>query len=385
MATGADYQDALGPEDVPYTTGDIMASISNGKSEEMPAKQRKLVIQAGNTFAGSTGDEAWLLISGHFNGPGAPAEDQIRKSLTNVFEYPGLDAPERTINVLLDSLGGSLDSAFKIARFLSRYAKEVNIYVPRRAKSASTLIALGASHVYLSPFGELGPLDTQIPDPRNPTTTVSALDCYQSVDYVRQFGFSTTTEGLRELVKRAGNQIALPELLSAASTFAIGSVTPMLKGVTALDFGGWGRSLKIGEQYARILLLASSFDEDRAKRIAYQLVYGYTHHPFPIDYKEAVRIGLNARMMSSDMYKGARKVVDECHDKAFIGFISKKESDAEAQAQQAESAEEADRQTGDGQVTQRPRVPTGPQANVEDRNPAPIPKLNVTEGADPQP
>ncbi len=223
-------------------------------------------------------------------------------------------------------------------QYLSRYARELNVWVPRRAKSASTLIALGANRIYLSQFGELGPLDTQIRDPRDPATYISALDCYQSVDYVRRFGYDTMSEVLKRLVGQAGGQITLPELLGTASQFALGAITPMLEGVKALDFGGWGRSLKIGEQYARILLQGHGLEPQQASEVAVQLVYGCTHHPFPIDYIEAVRIGLSAELMSGEAYASARKVVESCHGKSFVGFISAEDAKNEEAARQEEAA-----------------------------------------------
>jgi hypothetical protein len=199
--------------------------------------------------------------------------------------------------------------------------------VPARAKSASTLLAIGADELYLSAFGELGPLDTQIPDPRNPANTVSALDCYQSVDYVRNFGFDTITSALPKLVDSTERRIPVTELLEMASRFAIGAIEPVLRTITALDFGGWGRSLRVGERYARNLLRAKAKDGDlaRADRIAERLVYGYTHHPFPIDFYEAERIGLDVTHMDGKTYDRAVNVVNACNNKNFVSFISEAE------------------------------------------------------------
>lgn len=207
-----------------------------GDAGEMAEDQRKAVIAEGNSFAKSLGVDPSLLISGHFSDVGILAEEQLRISLLRGFGYPKHEE-KRVINVLLDSGGGSLDSAFKIVLYLWRYASELNVYVARQAKSASTLIALGADHLYMSDFGELGPLDTQIPDPRNRTGSISALDCYQSVDYVRQFGILTMRATLKQLVEQAGDLIPLSQLLDTSAKFATGSIAPMLQAVSPLDFG----------------------------------------------------------------------------------------------------------------------------------------------------
>jgi hypothetical protein len=332
------------------------ASEDNGHFDprKMTPTEREAVIKLGNEFVQQVGSDSgeWLLISGRFtSGNGEKStESQVKEALHRAFGYPTSSRPGLVLNVLLDSPGGSLDSAYTTVLYLSKYATTLKVFVPDRAKSASTLLAVGADEVYLSAFGELGPLDTQIPDPRNPANTVSALDCYQSVDYVSAFGFKTINAVLPELVSATERRISVNELLDTASTFAIGIVTPALRSVTALDFGGWGRSLRIGEHYARKLLQAKTKDGDyaRADRIAYQLVYGYTHHLFPIDRLEANRIGLSVAQMEKDLYDEAIKVVEACHRKDFVGLLGEKHS-AAASAQSPQRPEVAGQHSrGDG-------------------------------------
>lgn len=288
--------------------------------------EREHLRRVGKEFARGRG--TWLLINGRFtSGTEKSTDNLVKDKLRRAFGYPTTDRPDRTLNVLLNSPGGSLDAAYATALYLAAYAKDLRVHVPSRAKSASTLLAIGADTIYLSAFGELGPLDTQIPDPRNPANTMSALDCYQSVDYVRDFGFNTITSLLPELVDATERRIPVADLLAAASTFAIGAIQPVLSTITALDFGGWGRSLRIGEKYASKLLRAKTKDGDyaRADRIAYQLVYGYTHHPFPIDLHEAKRIGLDVQSMDGATYDKAIEVLDACRHKSHVDFLSEDE------------------------------------------------------------
>ena len=311
----------------------------NDVADEMTQEEREAVIAAGGDFAKEIGgSDPCLVITGQFTPlvrTSRLAENQVMQACMDTFGYP--DGKKPRINVVLDSPGGSLDSAYKIVRYLTAYASELNVHVPRRAKSASTLLALGARRIYLSRFGELGPLDTQIFDPRNPVAYVSALDCYQSVDYVRLFGVNTMSKALRQLSVDAGGQIPLQDLLGTASAFATGAVGPMLTGIRALDFGAWGRSLKIGERYAQILL-EDNHPKDEAARIAERLVYSYTHHLFPIDYREARDVGLPAEPMSEAAYHLGMDVVEKCKNKSFIGFVSQ---DERARTQEKEQGSKA--------------------------------------------
>lgn len=284
---------------------------------EIDPGQRQVIRAAGHRFAGLNGGGPCLLLLGRIVGvgdPGISTEFRVQRACQERFGFPKAE-PEETINLILDSTGGPLDSAFRTVLFLSRYARALNIYVPRKAKSASTLIAVGANNILMSPFSELGPLDTQIRDPRNPTDFISALDCYQSVDYVREFGFSTLSQALKQLGAVTQGRLNLTDSVNAAAQFAIGSISPMLSQTKSLDFGAWGRSLKMGERYAQILISRTGqVEQVKAERIASRLVYGYTHHLFPIDITEARDMGLNPQEMSGEEYESAVEVVGACHD-----------------------------------------------------------------------
>ncbi|WP_458244897.1 hypothetical protein [Streptomyces sp. MAI_2237] len=301
------------------------------EAEKMTLAEYKAVVEAGHKLVQEAGG-TWLLLHSEFvsDNRETGTEGHLRDMLRGAYGYPASEdnGYDVELNVLLESPGGSLDSAYSSALYLAQYAKTVRVFVPGRAKSASTLVALGANELYLSPFGELGPLDTQISDPRNPASRVSALDCYQSVDYVRSFGIRTLQLVLPELIKQTDGKVAVETLLKTASDYTLGMVQPMLGSVTALHFGGWGRSLKIGEFYARRLLRmhADEVDDKRVDEIASRLVFDYTHHLFPIDHHEARRIHLPVRMMDEVVYDKAVAVIEKCHRKDFIGFLSQEEA-----------------------------------------------------------
>lgn len=288
--------------------------LSDGAAvrEEIVGTRRENIAAAGARFLAASGGDACLLLAGPLisqaGNDDQSTEGAIARCCMARFGYP--DAPFKgTIDLILDTFGGSLDSAFKAMLFLTRFTNRLRVFVPRHAKSAGTLMAIGAYQLYMSPFAELGPLDTQIRDPRNPTDRVSALDCYQSVDYVRGFGLTTLSQAFRALAGETQTLIPLSQLVRTSADFSIGSIAPILTQVNALDFGGWGRTLRIGQRYAKALLSRAGYDETEAKEIAYQLVYGYTHHPFPIDVNEASRIGLRPITMTKEQYTSALDVV----------------------------------------------------------------------------
>lgn len=177
-------------------------SDGTGRQPDIIGVERQEISTIGKRFLKASGGDACLVVVGplvsQWEVGGQSTESAIIRCCLGRFGYPGTPFPG-TIDLVLDTLGGSLDTAFKTVLFLSRFTERLRVFVPRRAKSSGTLIAIGANELYLSPFGELGPLDTQIRDPRNPASKVSALDCYQSVDYVRTFGLNTLSQAFKAL------------------------------------------------------------------------------------------------------------------------------------------------------------------------------------------
>ena len=77
--------------------------------------------------------------------------------------------PGARITLLLDSPGGDVDAAEKVVHVLREAcaplagsAGDLEIVVPNAAKSAATLIALGADRILMSDSSELGPIDPQL-------------------------------------------------------------------------------------------------------------------------------------------------------------------------------------------------------------------------------
>ena len=72
--------------------------------------------------------------------------------------------PGRDLDVLLHTPGGDIDAAEKLITLVHTTvgAGQMRIVVPDFAKSAGTLMALGANKIVMSDTSELGPIDPQI-------------------------------------------------------------------------------------------------------------------------------------------------------------------------------------------------------------------------------
>lgn len=80
------------------------------------------------------------------------------------FLYECLQAmePGQQLDLVLHTVGGDVNASRKIALLLRTFASHVTILVPYKARSAGTLLCLGADEILMGPLGELGPIDPQI-------------------------------------------------------------------------------------------------------------------------------------------------------------------------------------------------------------------------------
>jgi Serine dehydrogenase proteinase len=88
---------------------------------------------------------------------------------------------ERPLHVLLASPGGDGEVALRMVRAMQLRCTELTVIVPDQAKSAATLICLGADRILMGPAGDLGPVDPQLPGDTD-WNLVSCKDLVRAVD-----------------------------------------------------------------------------------------------------------------------------------------------------------------------------------------------------------
>lgn len=89
---------------------------------------------------------------------------------------------ENELHILLSSPGGDGETAVRILRSAHSRCKRLVVLVPDQAKSAATLIALGADEIVMGPASDLGPIDPQIELPSKPGSLVPAKDIISAVE-----------------------------------------------------------------------------------------------------------------------------------------------------------------------------------------------------------
>jgi len=161
----------------------------------------------------------------------------------------------KPIFLLLHTKGGSPVPAYLISRYLKASSDHgFVVSVPRRAKSAGTLLALGARQIHMGMMSELGPVDPQF---RN----LPALGLGTALDYIA---------GVAEKHPKASEVLA----------------TYLQMTLSIQHLGLYERVSESATHYAQKLLKRDGLSDQKVTEVARQLVYGYKDHSFAIDCDE---------------------------------------------------------------------------------------------------
>jgi hypothetical protein len=104
--------------------------------------------------------------------------DEIFSYSVTFFEDLLFDARAgEDLHLLLDSPGGDGEAAVRIVRAAQSRCRELTIVVPDQAKSAGTILAMGAHRILMGPTSDLGPVDPQL-------LTASGTNLYAAKDLI---------------------------------------------------------------------------------------------------------------------------------------------------------------------------------------------------------
>ncbi|MEE9173458.1 MAG: hypothetical protein V3U30_00610 [Thermoplasmata archaeon] len=199
------------------------------------------------------------------------------------------------LNVLLNSLGGDVYTAYKLLNILRSRASKIRVIVPLYAKSAATLMALGADEIVMGHQSELGPLDAPIEHPMVEGIRLSALDGVRPLELLASI--------VNEIAFAAGLQIrqkvglGRKESIEIAMNSAVNYISPIIAKLDPLVVNMCFRFLSVTERYGEEFLKEYMFKgkrdaQDLAESAISELVWEYPEHSFAISLREARRIGL---------------------------------------------------------------------------------------------
>jgi len=100
-----------------------------------------------------------VYVSSFANHPAALVNDGDAEIIENIMRAYGRI---ENLDLLIHSPGGFAESAERIIQVIYTYCGDLRVIVPKQAKSAATMIAMGASKIVMSDTSEIGPIDPQI-------------------------------------------------------------------------------------------------------------------------------------------------------------------------------------------------------------------------------
>jgi hypothetical protein len=186
--------------------------------------------------------------------------------------------PVERLDLVLHTQGGRVNVSRKICLLLRSFAAQVNVLVPYKARSAGTLLCLGADQIVMGALAELGPIDPQMA-----TTSDAQVDGPRQISAEDVRCFKQMAEawfGLRNSEQQILNLLCERIFPTSLSSFF--------------------RSDQQMRQIAAELLQYQLPDADGGarQRIVDQLISGYHAHDYVISRLEAEQLGLRVRATS---------------------------------------------------------------------------------------
>ena len=174
--------------------------------------------------------------------------------------------------LLINSPGGSVDSAYKISRALKSVLKEVTSFVPHVAASGGTLLALTGNKIVMGPMSHITPLDVQVP--------------YKG-EYISACSF-------QKFLTRAEKWFE--KIQPEEAPYPKRALVDMLDPFIMEEWAGITKSMNI---YVRNILILAGYKKENANTIAQTLVEESPAHSFVINSVIARGLGLNVEDASS--------------------------------------------------------------------------------------
>lgn len=206
----------------------------------------------------------------------------------------------KELDVLLQTNGGDIHSAYNIVKLIRKSADSVNIIVPLFAKSAGTLICLCGDRIIMSDISELGPLDTQIAESRRGDFEYqSALNGFKALEQIQAHALENIDLATMMIVEKSG--LKMSEAIDLAIKFSGETSACLYNQLDPMDIGEYKRALEIAERYGHIILLRlMKWSKEKAHKVSMSLIYDYPSHDSIIDREELRGLGLPAEEIKVD-------------------------------------------------------------------------------------
>jgi hypothetical protein len=246
--------------------------------------------------------------------------------------------PLPEVDIVIDSVGGDVHTAYQVVQLLRRRARRYHACVLLYAKSAATLISIGADSITLHELAQLGPLDTQRrvsePKKREGPEYVSALNDFKGLEELRQFVAQTLDMATGVILRQSQQGMEEVVVKHAIDVVKVTS-EPLFSRIDADRLGTSRRMLTIGIEYGRRVLQRASAGKSGGnwqpsttcqtlEQLAHRLVYEYPSHDHIIDESELQAIGFRRASLFAPKNEAERAIIGDLF--RFIAILDDRET-----------------------------------------------------------
>jgi len=211
----------------------------------------------------------------------SPAEEFAVESFINRVKEVDIPRDNRTLELLLHSYGGGVESAYMIAKALRKNFSKIRVYIPHIAASGATLIAISADEIVMGEISRLSPIDV--------IRVTRDGESISLLAYLR--GFLKLNEMFKTTRKE---DIPYPYL-------------SLIEDVNLSTFEEFSGILSQVKGYAIELMKEAGYEDKEAEKISERLIYDPLTHNEVIDFEKAKEIGLKVRFYEE--FKGSWSIM----------------------------------------------------------------------------
>ena len=187
----------------------------------------------------------------------------------------------KRIDLVLHSYGGAVDTPYKVVMLIREFCEEFAVIVPSVAKSAASMLVLGADEVVMGPISELGPIDPLVKHPVYKDVLVPVQAVWHCLDFFHRFIVNSSN----------------PEVATIITT-------PMLSKLDPWLIGDYEKTINASRQYAETLLSRYMLKNapEKVSIVTHALTEGYFSHGYPIGRQEAKELGIKVVEANGELW-----------------------------------------------------------------------------------
>lgn len=215
-------------------------------------------------------------------------ETQIADDATDFFtEHLEKTGSVDRITLFLYSNGDSTLAAWNIVNLIRQFCNDFEIIVPSKARSAATLMCLGADRIIMTKQATLGPIDPCVNNELNPIVP--------GVEPKKQIPVSV--EAIKGYLELAQHELKISDGIALASI-----MNTLSERVHPLVLGEVYRALGQIRMLAEKLIKHQKVEKDKVEGIVSFLCSESGSHDYTIDRREAQEIGLSIEKPDEVLY-----------------------------------------------------------------------------------